>query len=58
LDKSRNASEIIQKGLGFSKPANHKRSYSKIGKPCFKYLVRKYGSAAMIAEFKVYLDKD
>ena len=58
LDKSRNASEIIQKGLGFSKPANHKRSYSKIGKPCFKYLVRKYGSAAMIAEFQVYLDKD
>ena len=58
LDKSRNASEIIQKGLGFSKPANHKRSYSKIGKPCFKYLVRKYGSAAMIAEFQAYLDKD
>lgn len=58
LDKSRNASEIIQKGMGFSKPANHKRSYSKIGKPCFKYLVRKYGSAAMIAEFQAYLDKD
>jgi hypothetical protein len=57
-DKQSNASEIIQKVLKFTKPGNHPRSYSKVGKPCFKYLVRKYGDASMIKHFAEYLDKE
>jgi hypothetical protein len=57
-DKWPNASEIIQKVLKFTKPGNHPRSYSKVGKPCFKYLVRKYGDASTIAHFAEYLDKE
>ena len=58
LDKSRSASKIISEGLGFSQSGLRPRSYSKVGKPCFKYLVRKYGSASLIAQFADYLDKD
>jgi hypothetical protein len=58
LDKSRSASKIISEGLGFSQSGSRPRSYSKVGKPCFKYLVRKYGSASLIAQFVDYLDKD
>lgn len=57
-DKLPNASEIIQKVLKFTKPSNHPRSYSKVGKPCFKYLVRKYGDTSMIKHFAEYLDKE
>lgn len=57
-DKWPNASEIIQKVLKFTKPGNHPRSYSKVGKPCFKYLIRKYGDASTIKHFAEYLDKE
>jgi hypothetical protein len=57
-DKWPNASEIIQKVLKFTKPENHPRSYSKVGKPCFKYLIRKYGDASTIKHFAEYLDKE
>lgn len=53
LDTSRNASEIIKYGLGFSKD-----KYSKLGKPCFKYLVRTRGSVALIKQFADYLEKE
>ncbi|WP_293335891.1 hypothetical protein [Microcoleus sp. CAWBG58] len=53
LDTSRNASEIIKHGLGFSK-----EKYSKLGKPCFKYLVRTHGSIALIKQFADYLEKE
>ncbi len=31
--------------------------YREIGKPCFKYLVRKYGSSDLLTQFKSYLEK-
>ncbi|NJR24646.1 MAG: ATP-binding protein [Richelia sp. CSU_2_1] len=52
------ASEIIQKALKFTKSGNHPKSYLKVGKPCFKYLIRKYAKAETIAKFQDYLDKD
>ncbi|MEG5087923.1 MULTISPECIES: hypothetical protein [unclassified Microcoleus] len=58
LDTSRNASDIIKNVLKCTKPdKDSSRSYSSVGKPVFIYLVRKYGTAALIAHFADFLDK-
>lgn len=57
-DKLKTPSKIIQKGLKFTQARRMPRSYIDMGKRCFCYLVRKYGSASMIATYKDYLDSD
>jgi len=58
LDTSRNASDIIKNVLKCTKPdKDSARSYSNVGKPVFIYLVRKYGTAALIAHFADFLDR-
>ena len=58
LDTSRNASDIIKNVLKCTKPdKDSARSYSRVGKPIFIYLVRKYGTAALIAHFADFLDR-
>ncbi|MEG5048264.1 hypothetical protein [Microcoleus sp. B4-C1] len=58
LDTSRNASDIIKNVLKCTKPdKDSPRSYSSVGKPVFIYLVRKYGTAALIAHFADFLDR-
>jgi hypothetical protein len=58
LDTSRNASDIIKNVLKCTKPdKDSARSYSSVGKPVFIYLVRKYGTAALIAHFAEFLDR-
>ena len=58
LDTSRNASDIIKNVLKCTKPyKDSARSYSSVGKPVFIYLVRKYGTAALIAHFADFLDR-
>ncbi|MEG3872380.1 hypothetical protein [Microcoleus sp. Z1_B5] len=58
LDTSRNASDIIKNVLKCTKPdKDSSRSYSSVGKPVFIYLVRKYGTAALIAHFADFLDR-
>ncbi|MEG3874208.1 hypothetical protein [Microcoleus sp. Z1_B5] len=58
LDTSRNASDIIKNVLKCTKPdKDSPRSYSSVGKPVFIYLIRKYGTAALIAHFADFLDR-
>ena len=58
LDTSSNASDIIKNVLKCTKPdKDSPPSYSSVGKPVFIYLVRKYGTAALIAHFAGFLDK-
>ncbi len=57
-DKYKSASKIIQQGLGFTQGKGKPRSYSDVGKPLFKYIVRKHGTPSLIANFKDYLEKD
>lgn len=58
LDTSRNASDIIKNVLKCTKPdKDSARSYSSVGKPVFIYLIRKYGTAALIAHFADFLDR-
>jgi len=58
LDTSRNASDIIKNVLKCTKPdKDSSRSYSSVGKPVFIYLIRKYGTAALIAHFADFLDR-
>ncbi|MGB8686057.1 MAG: ATP-binding protein [Microcoleus sp.] len=57
-DKYKSASKIIQQGLGFTQGKRKPKSYSDVGKPCFKYIVRKHGTPSLIANFKDYLEKD
>ena len=58
LDKSKNASEIIKNVLRCRRgEANSPRSYTEVGKPAFKYLIKKYGTASLIAHFAEFLDK-
>ncbi|MEG4535160.1 hypothetical protein [Microcoleus sp. D2_18a_D3] len=58
LDTSRNASDIIKTVLKCTKPdKDSPRSYSSVGKPVFIYLIRKYGTAALIAHFADFLDR-
>jgi len=58
LDTSCHASDIIKNVLKCTKPdKDSARSYSSVGKPVFIYLVRKYGTAALIAHFADFLDR-
>lgn len=58
MDTSRNASDIIKNVLKCTKPdKDSPRSYSSVGKPVFIYLIRKYGTAALIAHFADFLDR-
>ncbi len=57
-DKYKSASKLISEGLGFTQGKGKPRSYSDVGKPCFKYIVMKYGTPSLIANFKDYLEKD
>ncbi|MEG3838833.1 hypothetical protein [Microcoleus sp. herbarium14] len=58
LDTSRNASDIIKNVLKCTKPDKDSgRSYSSVGKPVFIYLIRKYGTAALITHFADFLDR-
>lgn len=57
-DKYKSASKLISEGLGFTQGRNKPRSYSDVGKPCFKYIVMKHGTPSLIANFKEYLEKD
>ncbi|MEG3981869.1 ATP-binding protein [Microcoleus sp. T3B2] len=56
-DKYKSASKIIQQGLGFTQGKGKPKSYSDVGKPCFKYIVMKYGTPSLIANFKEYLER-
>jgi hypothetical protein len=47
------ASRLIKSVL----KCGHTEKYREIGKPCFKYLVRKYGSNDLLTQFKSYLEK-
>jgi hypothetical protein len=47
------ASRLIKSVL----KCGHTEKYREIGKPCFKYLVRKYGSHDLLTQFKSYLEK-
>ncbi len=57
-DKYKSASKLISEGLGFTQGKKKPKSYSDVGKPCFKYVVRKHGTPSLIANFKDYLEKD
>ncbi len=57
-DKYKSASKLIFEGLGFTQGKKKPKSYSDVGKPCFKYVVRKHGTPSLIANFKDYLEKD
>ncbi|PSB49765.1 hypothetical protein C7B67_16445 [filamentous cyanobacterium Phorm 6] len=57
-DKCKSASKLISEGLGFTQGKKKPKSYSDVGKPCFKYIVRKHGTPSLIANFKDYLEKD
>lgn len=53
------ASKIIKGCLKCShSKSDSPRSYKNVGKPVFTYLIRKYGSASLIAQFADYLDKE
>lgn len=56
LDVSRNASDIIKNVLRCKRhePDSH-RSYSKVGKPCFCYLICKYAPPILIAHFADFI---
>lgn len=56
-DKYKSPSKIIQQGLGFTQGKGKPKSYSDVGKPCFKYIVMKHGTPSLIANFKDYLEK-
>ena len=59
LDTSKQASEIIKNVLKCTKSEkDSSRSYSKVGKPVFVYLVRTYGTSSLIAHFAEFLDKN
>lgn len=57
-DKYKSASKLISEGLGFTQGKGKPKSYSDVGKPCFKYIVMKHGTPSLIANFKDYLEKD
>jgi hypothetical protein len=57
-DKYKSASKLISEGLGFTQGKGKPKSYSDMGKPCFKYIVMKHGTPSLIANFKDYLEKD
>ena len=57
-DKYKSASKLISEGLGFTQGKGKPKSYSDVGKPCFKYIVIKHGTPSLIANFKDYLEKD
>ena len=57
-DKYKSASKLISEGLGFTQGKRKPKSYSDVGKPLFKYIVRKHGTPSLIANFKDYLEKD
>ena len=57
-DKYKSASKLISEGLGFTQGKKKPKSYSDVGKPCFKYIVMKHGTPSLIANFKDYLEKD
>ncbi|MGE5659553.1 MAG: hypothetical protein ACM37W_23405 [Actinomycetota bacterium] len=56
LDISKNGSEIIKNVLKCKRSEPDSiRSYTQVGKPCFIYLIRKYGSPALIAHFADFI---
>ena len=57
-DKYKSASKLISEGLGFTQGKGKPKSYSDVGKPCFKYIIMKHGTPSLIANFKDYLEKD
>ncbi|MDF0556568.1 hypothetical protein [Kamptonema sp. UHCC 0994] len=58
VDSSLKPAEIVRTVLKCtsSQPGSN-RHYSEVGKPVFCYLIRKHGTAALIAHFAEFLDK-
>lgn len=54
-DDGKTGREIIREIFKCSRSDGGNRDYSKIGKPCFEYLLRKYGTPELIGHFAKFL---